>query len=86
MQSVLTAFYKLFVPTAMLLQKKPPAPAINRMPAAVFSFKIKDSDVKTTNVNVYEAYDWTDNGRKSLGFTANHGLEIKIKSANVENE
>lgn len=52
----------------------------------VKSFKIKDSDVKTTNVNVYEAYDWTDNGRKSLGFTANHGLEIKIKSANVENE
>ena len=52
----------------------------------VKSFKIKDSDVKTTNVSVYEAYDWTDNGRKSLGFTANHGLEIKIKSANVENE
>lgn len=52
----------------------------------VKSFKIKDSDVKTTNVNVYEAYDWTDNGRKSLGYTANHSLEIKIKSANLENE
>ena len=50
------------------------------------SIKIKDSDVKTTNINVYEAYDWTDNGRKSLGFTANHWLEIKIKSANLENE
>jgi uncharacterized protein YggE len=35
---------------------------------------------------VYEEYDWTDNGRKSLWFTANHGLEIKIKSANLENE
>jgi uncharacterized protein YggE len=30
------------------------------------AFKIKDSDVQTTNVNVYEEYDWTDNGRKSL--------------------
>ena len=49
-------------------------------------YDIKDSDVKTTNMNVYEAYDWTDNGRKSLWFTANHNLEIKIKSANLENE
>lgn len=49
-------------------------------------YDIKDSDVKTTNMNVYEAYDWTDNGRKSLWFTANHNLEIKTKSANLENE
>lgn len=49
-------------------------------------YNIKDSDIKTTNINVYEAYDWTDNGRKSLWFTANHNLEIKIKSANVDNE
>ena len=49
-------------------------------------YDIKDSDVKTTNINVYEAYDWTDNGRKSLWFTANHNLEVKIKSANLENE
>ena len=50
------------------------------------NYDIKDSDVKTTNINEYEAYDWTDEGRKSLWFTANHNLEIKIKSANVENE
>ena len=50
------------------------------------NYDIKDSDVKTTNINEYEAYDWTDEGRKSLWFTANHSLEIRIKSANVENE
>ncbi len=50
------------------------------------NYDIKDSDVKTTNINEYEAYDWTDEGRKSLWFTATHSLEIRIKSANVENE
>jgi uncharacterized protein YggE len=30
------------------------------------NYDIKDSDVKTTNINEYEAYDWTDEGRKSL--------------------
>ncbi len=50
------------------------------------SYDIKDSDVKTTNINVYEAYDWTNGGRRSLGFTANHSLQIKVKSANLENE
>ena len=49
-------------------------------------FKIKDSDIQTTNVNVYEEYDWTDNGRKSLWYTASHSLQIKIKDANLENE
>ena len=59
---------------------------VSQIKEIIKSYKIKDSDVKTTNMNVYEAYDWTDNGRKSLWFTANHSLEIKIKSANLENE
>ena len=50
------------------------------------SYNIANSNIKTTNMNVYEAYDWTDIWRKSLWFTANHTLEIKIKSANLENE
>lgn len=59
---------------------------VSEIKRIIKEYKIKDSDVKTTNINVYEAYDWTDNGRKSLWFTANHSLEIKIKSANLENE
>ena len=50
------------------------------------SFDIKDSDVQSTNMNVYEDYDRTDTGRKSLWFTANHNLQIKIKWINAENE
>lgn len=49
-------------------------------------YKIKDSDVQTTNVNVYEVYDWTNSGRKSLWYNASHNLQIKVKSANLENE
>ena len=59
---------------------------VSQIKEIIKGYNIKDSDVKTTNINVYEAYDWTDNGRKSLWFTANHNLEIKIKSANVDNE
>jgi len=59
---------------------------VSKIKEIIKSYNIKDSDVKTTNINVYEAYDWTDNGRKSLWFTANHNLEVKIKSANLENE
>jgi len=59
---------------------------VSEIKRIIKSYNIKDSDIKTTNINVYEAYDWTDNGRKSLWFTANHNLEIKIKSANIDNE
>jgi len=59
---------------------------VSQIREIIKEYNIKDSDVKTTNINVYEAYDWTDEGRKSLWFTANHSLEVKIKSANVDNE
>ena len=59
---------------------------VSQIKKIIKEYDIKDSDVKTTNMNVYEDYDWTDNGRKSLWFTANHNLEIKIKSANIDNE
>ena len=59
---------------------------VTQIKEIIKGYNIKDSDIKTTNINVYEAYDWTDEGRKSLWFTANHNLEIKIKSANVDNE
>ena len=59
---------------------------VSQIKKIIKEYDIKDSDVKTTNMNVYEDYDWTDNGRKSLWFTANHSLEVKIKSANLDNE
>jgi len=59
---------------------------IEQIKKIIKNYKVKDSDIKTTDVNVYEEYDWTDKGRKSLWYTASHGLEIKIKNANLENE
>lgn len=59
---------------------------INKIKDIIKNYKIKDSDVQSTYVNVYEAYDWTDNGRKSLWYTASHELQIKIKWVDTENE
>ena len=39
---------------------------VSEIKRIIKSYNIKDSDVKTTNINVYESYDWTDSGRKSL--------------------
>lgn len=50
------------------------------------NYNINSSDIKTTNVNVYEQFDWRDSWRVSLGYTASHNLEVKIKNANTENE
>jgi uncharacterized protein YggE len=49
-------------------------------------YDVDSADIKTTNANVYEQYDWRDSGRVSLGYTASHSLEVKIRKANIENE
>ena len=50
------------------------------------AYNIPTSDIKTTNVNTYESFDWRDSGRVSLGYTSSHSLEIKIKNSTSENE
>jgi uncharacterized protein YggE len=37
-----------------------------------------DNDLVTENMNVYQDYDWTDEGRKDNGFKASHGLSLEI--------
>ena len=59
---------------------------IDQVKDIIKQFNVDSTDIKTTNVNVYEQYDWRDSGRVSLWYTASHSLEIKIKKANVENE
>ena len=59
---------------------------IQKIKDIIAQYNIESSNIKSTNVNVYEQYDWRDSGRVSLGYTANHTLEVKIKNANVENE
>ena len=59
---------------------------INKVKEIIKQFNVDSTDIKTTNVNVYEQFDRKDSWRVSLWYTASHSLEVKIKKANVENE
>ena len=59
---------------------------IDKVKEIIKQYDVESSDIKTTNVNVYEQYDWRDSGRVSLWYTASHTLEVKIRKANIENE
>ena len=59
---------------------------IDKVKEIIKQYDVENTDIKTTNANVYEQYDWRDSGRVSLGYTASHTLEVKIKKANIENE
>ena len=59
---------------------------IDKVKEIIKQYDVDSADIKTTNANVYEQYDWRDSGRVSLGYTASHSLEVKIRKANIENE
>ena len=35
-------------------------------------------DIETLNFNIYEEFDWTEDGRESLGFKATHNIRVKF--------
>ncbi|HRX64084.1 MAG TPA: SIMPL domain-containing protein [Candidatus Absconditabacterales bacterium] len=59
---------------------------INTIQEILESHKIKDGDIKTTNMNVYPDYDYKEKGRELIGYKARHSVQIKIKNANLEND
>lgn len=59
---------------------------VNQIKDLIKKYKIKDSDIQSRNISVYPDYNYTNAWRKLLGYRANHSLDIKIKSANIENE
>ena len=59
---------------------------VNQIKDLIKKYKIKDSDIQSRNISVYPEYNYTNAWRKFLGYRANHSLDIKIKSANIENE
>ncbi len=59
---------------------------IDKVKEIIKQYDVDSADIKTTNANVYEQYDRRDSGRVSLGYTASHSLEVKIRKANIENE
>ena len=59
---------------------------IDKVKEIIKKYDVEDADIQTSNMNVYEQFDWRDSGRVSLWYTASHSLEVKIKKANIENE
>lgn len=51
----------------------------------ISQYDIQESDIQTTNMNVYEDYDRINTGRVSRWYVASHNLEVKIRQANIEN-
>lgn len=59
---------------------------ISKIKEILKKYNISSNDIKTTDVNIYEQFDWRESWRVSLGYVASHNLEVKIKNANTENE
>ena len=59
---------------------------IDKVKEIINQYNVDSADIQTSNMNVYEQFDWRDSGRVSLWYTASHSLEVKIKKANIENE
>ena len=59
---------------------------IDKVKEIIKQYDVDATDIQTSNMNVYEQFDWRDSGRVSLWYTASHSLEVKIRKANIENE
>jgi len=59
---------------------------VSKIKEILKKYNISSNDIKTTDVNIYEQFDWRESWRVSLGYVASHNLEVKIKNANTENE
>ena len=53
---------------------------IDKVKEIIKQYDVEAADIQTSNMNVYEQFDWRDSGRVSLWYTATHSLEVKIKS------
>lgn len=51
---------------------------VNQVKQILTTYNIPEKDIKTENVSVYEEFDWTDGGRKPLGYRATQTLTITI--------
>lgn len=52
---------------------------ITKLKELVKTLAIEEKSVKTTSVNVYPEYDWTNNQRKLLGYRSQHSLSIEVQ-------
>lgn len=54
--------------------------AMTAMKAALASSSVDTTtDIQTTHFNISPEYDWTDDGRMMIGYTARHNISVKIR-------
>lgn len=51
---------------------------VNKVVDGLMALGFNRSDIETSNFNVYEEYDWSNEVRKSIGFKATHILSVKF--------
>jgi len=53
---------------------------VNNLIDALVAEGFSKEDIQTTNFNIYEDFDWTQSGRKSLGYKATHTVVVKMST------
>ena len=54
--------------------------AMTAMKTALASSSVDTTtDIQTTHFNISPEYDWTDDGRMMIGYTARHNISVKIR-------
>jgi hypothetical protein len=51
---------------------------VNDVVDSLIQAGIPREDIETLNLNIYEEYDWTEDGRKSKGFRATHDIRVEF--------
>lgn len=60
--------------------------AINKVSKAIKNLGIEDKDIKSTNYNIYPAYDYLGGTQRVTGYTASTNLSIKVRDIDKVNE
>lgn len=54
------------------------AEIMEKVITALINIGFERSDLVTDNFNIYEQFDWTEDGRESLGFRATHSVSVEL--------
>ncbi len=55
------------------------AKVMEQVKNALIALGIDEKDIQTSSFNIYEQFDYTDNGRKHIGFTVSNMLNVKVR-------
>lgn len=59
---------------------------INKISASIKELGVSESDIKTTNYNIYPNYDYRETTQKITGYNASTNLQIKARNIDRVNE